>query len=301
LTSPRTPPRGLDLSEAEDLLRSTEDTGIRLPSGEPVTRALLVGSPRIMATRIQDVAAAPSVPSKHAGPGPGHELGVTWLGSNRSGAGGCPSRQSSAIKIASLIVPVLLQIPAAGCEPKLNFEKMWDSGPNPGSAVIGPAGGSVYLLIGPTISIPPGALANEVSVSLDVSGMMGVDGYEAVSWEYSVTPNGLRLSKPATVNFLTYADDAGKVTVYWSPDGMPDTYQDIGGTREGQQFISHLDVFGSIFLGRTCATRSLHCGSFTPYCSGPSSLETPTGACSAGRCTWMTSSCPAGCSAGACR
>jgi hypothetical protein len=199
-----------------------------------------------------------------------------------------------------LLFPFLLVLPATGCDVPISLDGPSDLGPGTNSGVIGPSGGSLSWCDGATLLIPPGALSNEVTVTLEAASLRGVPGYEAASRECSAAPTGLRLSTPATLAFPTSTDEAGKVTAYWSPDGAPDTYQEIGGVQVGDRFIARENVFGTVFIGRACSTRSLSCASFSPYCSGPYSLESPPGACSAGRCIGTSSVCPRGCDAGSC-
>jgi hypothetical protein len=195
---------------------------------------------------------------------------------------------------------VILTIMLGGCNFSSSLDGPFPLDPSVGPHLIGPAGGSIKLLLGPTLTIPPGALSTDVVVTLNAT-CLEVNDYDAVSWCYTATPRGLRLDVPATISFPTTSHDAGRVTAYWSPDGDPRTYQDIGGTQEVDRFTASLDVLGTVFIGRTCATRRVSCQGGGPVCSGPASLAVPTGGCSAGRCLWTSIACPGGCVAGACQ
>src|SRR5262245_11002318 len=102
------------------------------------------------------------------------------------------------------------------------------SAPQVGSAVIGPAGGTVNGVYGAQIIVPPGALPNTVTIGLvrdsSNSPSYAVPETDAVGATYELTPHGQAFTVPVTVRIPF---DAAQV----SNDATPQIYKaEMGGT-----------------------------------------------------------------------
>lgn len=89
------------------------------------------------------------------------------------------------------------------------------------SAVIGPNGGTLSLNGGPSVVIPPGAVA--APTMLTISAMTTSPPSGALTRVFAFGPDGLTFSVPITVTFSIPAQTIG-ATVYWTGAGDATTF-----------------------------------------------------------------------------
>lgn len=112
-------------------------------------------------------------------------------------------------------------------------------------ATIGPAGGEVQAL-GVLISIPPGALAEETAISVEMVGSTAQEGLVHRSATYRFEPAGTQFALPVAVTF----DFSGEsdAAVYWSVPGDDSTFERIGGEIEFSKITAQVSHFSVAFV-----------------------------------------------------
>lgn len=170
-------------------------------------------------------------------------------------------------------------------------------GGDPGaSGKIGPAGGSVSIAGGPSIVIPPGALASETTIRIRASGAESPDGEPVHVFE----PEDLELAQPATVSFPLPAGLSG-ATVYWAVSGSAALFDALSTSVAASRAHAQVSRLSRGHAGASCTAQApcspanecrvgeLTCTTGAPVCvQQEGSLEDgtacSTGVCSAGVC-----------------
>lgn len=145
------------------------------------------------------------------------------------------------------------------------------------SAVIGSGGGLVGIPGGPALQVPAGALASDVTISIEESGTAAPPG--ALSKVYRFSPEGTTFTVPASVAFPVPANTAG-ASIYWtrlsSTDYDPLTATIAGGNATAQ--TSHLGdavlAAGRAVSGAFTTVHEPDSGSSTTQPAVPPSGET---------------------------
>jgi hypothetical protein len=122
------------------------------------------------------------------------------------------------------------------------------SAPSSVTQNVGPDGATI-VVNGATVTIPKGALANGVDVTISRSDSGPPDGFVALSPVFKCEPSGTEFKAPVTMEMKFVADGAGS-TMFWSTGSDP-TFRDIGGvpTANGTMTAT-VQHFSSGFVGR---------------------------------------------------
>ena len=155
--------------------------------------------------------------------------------------------------VLSLGLSLALSLPFAGCGGK--------SSGKDGSATIGAKGGTVTLSGGPTLTIPPGALSADTTITITALSDQPTSG--ALSPVYQFGPEGTTFAAPVTVTFPLSTSGA-QASVLWSAPGTPLTYEapatTVAGTTATAE-VTHFSnggVFGPLQDGDPCLMDSDH-------------------------------------------
>jgi hypothetical protein len=115
-----------------------------------------------------------------------------------------------------------------------------------GGTVIGPAGGQVQAGGGVVLVVPPGALTQDVTITVQKGGAIPA-GYTGYSDLYTFGPAGTRFAKAVRLE-LPFSGDATRATVFFSKESGPghDALPTTVAGSVAQADILHL---GSAFVG----------------------------------------------------
>lgn len=113
------------------------------------------------------------------------------------------------------------------------------------SEPIGAAGGKVTVE-GVTLTVPPGALANDQTITVTSTTGSAPSGASAFSPVYTFTPAGLKFATPVTVE-IAFTGDAAKAAVFWSSDGA--AWEKLATTASGTIAKASVLHFSSGFVG----------------------------------------------------
>jgi hypothetical protein len=185
------------------------------------------------------------------------------------------------------------------------------------AATVGAMGGTVAG-DNLTLTIPPGALASEQTITVTATNDSVPSEYEGVSRMYQFAPDGIVFMKPVQIRFTNAGDPTGVVLV-WSKQGAPG-YDEIATTSTATSVLGFITHFSHGFLARHPPKKDAGADATTdattdagPACSGAcapadccndtcvdrSTSNTNCGACgntcSGGQtCQGGTCTCPAG-------
>lgn len=112
------------------------------------------------------------------------------------------------------------------------------------SATIGAEGGTLQAP-GIVLVVPPGALSQEVELSVEKVPAPQVERLTAVSPVFRFGPSGLQFDSPVTVTFDFQAAGSSVPKLYWSKPGDEAAFDEVGGTVEGSRLhgqVSHFSV-----------------------------------------------------------
>jgi ZU5 domain len=129
------------------------------------------------------------------------------------------------------------------------------TGPAPAAqGTVGPSGGVVEAE-GVRLTVPAGALADPVTISITRAASASVDDYDAFSPLFEFGPTGLHFVSPVEVS-IAYTDpgDGSKPTVLWS-QATGSGYDALASTTSGGQMVAHPDHFSRGFVGRRRAAQ----------------------------------------------
>jgi hypothetical protein len=98
---------------------------------------------------------------------------------------------------------------------------------SPVSQTVGAAGGTVTVPGGPTVTIPPGALAADVLITITPTNTQRPGAVTDV-WHFA--PDGLTFATPATV-FFPVANQMNALSVYWSQAGGGPAFDELASTQ----------------------------------------------------------------------
>lgn len=118
------------------------------------------------------------------------------------------------------------------------------------SGTIGPDGGTVTA-DGLTLTIPPGALDDEVAITVTRTEDPAPAGYEAQSAVYEFLPTGTTFDVDVTVAIDVTGDTTGSA-LQWTSDG--ETWIAIAGAEADGVFTAAIDHFSGGFVGRVITT-----------------------------------------------
>lgn len=154
------------------------------------------------------------------------------------------SRRTKKVISAVAIATALLTAPGCGKKDSaLNLKAQDASVVDKATGRIGPAGGTVTLLSGATLVIPPGALSQDVDISVIQTGLgvpqdLAVTSLSAI---YQFSPDGLVFNLPVTVSFPV-TGNASDATVYWTLPATTEQYEDIGGVASSDATVMEVPV-----------------------------------------------------------
>jgi hypothetical protein len=115
------------------------------------------------------------------------------------------------------------------------------------SDTIGPAGGTVTIA-GAELSIPAGALAEDVSITITETAEEAPAGFLGSSAIYQFEPDGLVFAQPAAAR-IDFTGDGSELDLIWSTaDGGG--YQAMGGAVDGTTVSADITHFSRGFAGR---------------------------------------------------
>lgn len=142
----------------------------------------------------------------------------------------------------SVHVVVALALVAACGDSK---KEVPDGSAPPTREVVGPEGGTVEYE-GLALEIPPGALSEEVEISIARSADAPSGNFVRLSPVFRFEPDGLTFAVPATVRF-PLPDGARSPGIYWASAGAP--FQRIGGSVEEGTIAGEVSHFSTGFVG----------------------------------------------------
>jgi len=140
----------------------------------------------------------------------------------------------------SLLLGLLVGVACAG------EDAPQPSGPGgPKGQVVG-ADGGVITFEGLSISIPAGALSEEVEITVEKAKVEPTGDFTRLSAVYEFGPDGLQFLLPVavTIPFTGAPSDPG---IYWASSGAP--FERIGGSVEGGAVIAEVTHFSQGFVG----------------------------------------------------
>lgn len=111
---------------------------------------------------------------------------------------------------------------------------------------IGAAGGIVSMSEGPTITIPPGALAADTTVT--VSQMSAAAPSGAISPLFRFGPDGTTFGSPVAIAFPV-PDGTTVAAIYWTKPGSATDYETVPATVEGTIATAYVTHFSSGYVG----------------------------------------------------
>ena len=112
---------------------------------------------------------------------------------------------------------------------------------------IGPEGGTVEG-DGVELTIPAGALDEEVEIAVAETDAEAPDGFEAMSPVFEFTPDGLTFAEPIEVRITYDGPDDGMEVIWSLAEG--DGFEGIGGTADGATIVAEVSHFSRGFAGR---------------------------------------------------
>ncbi|HWV38761.1 MAG TPA: hypothetical protein VN033_09835 [Vulgatibacter sp.] len=115
----------------------------------------------------------------------------------------------------------------------------------PTRSIVGPEGGTVEYE-GLALEIPPGALTEEVEISIARTTDSPSGNFVRLSPVFRFEPDGLEFAVPATVRF-PLPDGARAPGIYWASAGAP--FERIGGTFDGETIAGEVSHFSEGFVG----------------------------------------------------
>jgi hypothetical protein len=127
-------------------------------------------------------------------------------------------------------------------------------GASSGGSVVG-AGGGTIASAGVTLTVPPGALNDNVTITLAQSTDAVPSGYFGLSPVFVFGPDGLVFAKAVTVEVPFTDDGAGPSTLFWSLQGGT-AFQNVGGSAAAGILTAQVTHFSRGFVGRAHATGS---------------------------------------------
>ena len=161
------------------------------------------------------------------------------------------------------------------------------------AAKIGAAGGAVEGAGGVTVTVPPGALSGDQTITVSQSTDGAPPGYAAVSAVYVFGPDGLVFAKPVEVK-IPYSGDPANVVLYWSRAAGVAGYDALPVTRSDGALAGQVTHFSNGFLGTASADAGGPSGDTD---SGGTDGSTSDGSGSDGG---SSGGCGAGCTTGTC-
>jgi hypothetical protein len=103
---------------------------------------------------------------------------------------------------------------------------------------------------GITVVVPPGALTQEIRITAAVSSKAPPVG--ALSPLYEFGPDGTTFLLPVTVTVPVPAGAPSELTVVWSALGIPDSWENVGGTVSGATISAQVTHFSGGWLTNPC-------------------------------------------------
>jgi hypothetical protein len=95
---------------------------------------------------------------------------------------------------------------------------------------VGPEG-EVIEVEGAKVTIPKGALASSVAITITASSDPAPAGFVALSRIFKCEPSGTDFAEPVTMQ-MPFTDDGKPKTMFWTSGGNP-SFNDVGGTAVG--------------------------------------------------------------------
>ncbi|MDP3214904.1 MAG: FG-GAP-like repeat-containing protein, partial [Deltaproteobacteria bacterium] len=112
------------------------------------------------------------------------------------------------------------------------------------SQLVGPSGGVIFVA-GLTLTIPPGAVAAPVAITVTRTDLPAPAGYVGYSPVWRFAPEGLTFARPVTVD-LTFNGDAARAGLYWSSAGG---YERLTASIAGDRVVGSTSHFSLGFVG----------------------------------------------------
>jgi hypothetical protein len=113
--------------------------------------------------------------------------------------------------------------------------------------VVGAAGGTVHG-DGVTLTIPPGAVSDDVTITISRSSETVPSGFVGSSSVFVFGPDGLLFARPVTVQ-IPFTDGGGVATLFWS-SRVGNGFDDVGGSAAGGVMTAQVTHFSRGFVGR---------------------------------------------------
>jgi hypothetical protein len=112
---------------------------------------------------------------------------------------------------------------------------------------VGPEG-EVIEVEGAKVTIPKGALASSVAITITASSDPAPAGFVALSRIFKCEPSGTDFAEPVTMQ-MPFTDDGKPKTMFWTSGGNP-SFNDVGGTAVGSTMTATVRHFSAGFVGR---------------------------------------------------
>ena len=112
---------------------------------------------------------------------------------------------------------------------------------------VGPDGDTIVVQ-GATVTIPKGALAKSVEITISASNAGPPDGFVALSPVFKCEPSGTDFAQPVTMK-MPFTDDGQPSTMFWSSGSDP-AFKDVGGVAAAGTMTATVLHFSSGFVGR---------------------------------------------------
>lgn len=140
---------------------------------------------------------------------------------------------------------------------------------------VGPAGGTVSMANGPSVEIPPNALASSTNITIEKTTASAPSG--AVTAVYKFGPDGTIFAQPVLVRFPVPAGTSSGST-YWTRLNSPTDYDSLVTTFSGTTAATQVTHFSQGFVGAPCTTGT-GCAPAAACHAGASSCHTGAPVC----------------------
>jgi hypothetical protein len=148
-------------------------------------------------------------------------------------------------RFAALAVALGLSLLACSSDDDAVSSSPDASSQSPTTQTVGPSGGTVTAG-SVSLTIPPGALAGDTTISITPGGTPIPTGYTALSQLYTFGPDGTHFLKPITATF-TLTTPGTAPTVYWS--NSSGGYDALATAVNGTTASASVDHFSHAFCG----------------------------------------------------
>ncbi len=121
--------------------------------------------------------------------------------------------------------------------------------PNVYQAVIDPERGGVLNAPGLKLTFPPGAVTEEVTITVEILSDPVPGSLQAFSMHYRFSPEGLVFQVPGTIRIQLAPDaDRNRAAIYWSTDD-PNVFERLDSSVQGNEVIADVEHFSTGFAG----------------------------------------------------